>query len=104
MNNNPNSGSSDSGNRGLQIWNFKGKEVRQILEPDGRVGFVGTDFAARLGYKAPRNAVARHCKGALKRCIVTPTRGMQETSVIFDSDVYRLIANSTLPEAVEFRR
>ena len=29
---------------------------------------------------------------------------MQETSVIFDSDVYRLIANSTLPEAVEFER
>ena len=103
MDTNTTSGSSDHGNRGLQIWNFKGKEVRQILEPDGRVGWVGTDIAARLGYKAPRHAVSRHCRGGTKRSI--PSRsGMQEMTVIYESDVYRLIANSTLPEAVEFER
>ena len=65
--------------------------------------FVAKDVAAALGYRAPRNAVTRHCKGALKRCIPTSS-GEQLTTFIPEGDVYRLIIRSKLPAAQEFER
>lgn len=65
--------------------------------------FVARDVAVALGYKAPQNAVARHCKGALKRCTLTPG-GEQTLTFIPESDVLRLIVKSKLPAAQEFER
>ena len=75
-------------------------EVR-TLEEDGKVLFCGSDVAKALGYAKPQNAIATHCKGALKRG--TPTAsGEQEMSFIPESDLYRLVFSSKLPTAEKF--
>lgn len=75
-------------------------EVRTI-EEDGKVLFCGSDVARALGYAKPQNAVAAHCRGALKRGILT-NGGEQEMSFIPESDLYRLVFSSKLPTAEKF--
>lgn len=75
-------------------------EIR-TLEENGTVLFCGIDVATALGYSKPRNALATHCKGALKRGALTDG-GIQEMSFIPEGDVYRLIARSKLPMAERF--
>lgn len=77
-------------------------EVR-TLEENGSVLFCGSDVAVALGYAKPRNAIGTHCKGALKRGILT-AGGNQEMTFIPEGDVYRLIARSKLPSAEQFER
>lgn len=77
-------------------------EIR-TLEENGTVLFCGSDVAAALGYAKPRNAIGTHCKGALKRGILT-AGGNQEMTFIPEGDVYRLIARSKLPGAEQFER
>lgn len=77
-------------------------EIR-TLEENGTVLFYGSDVAAALGYAKPRNAIGTHCKGALKRGILT-AGGNQEMTFIPEGDVYRLIARSKLPGAEQFER
>lgn len=77
-------------------------EVR-TLEEDGKVLFCASDVAKALGYAKPRNAIGTHCKGALKRGILT-AGGNQEMTFIPEGDVYRLIARSKLPSAEQFER
>lgn len=54
---------------------FNNSEFGSIrtIEGDGKVLFCTSDVAKALGYAKPQNAVAAHCKGALKRGI--PTNG-----------------------------
>lgn len=54
-----------------------------------------------MGYKEPHKAVSRHCKGRIKRTILT-NGGNQELIVISEGDVYRLIIKSKLPSAEKF--
>lgn len=75
-------------------------EIRTI-EEDGRVLFCGSDVAKALGYNEPHKAVARHCKGGMKRPILT-NGGEQEMSFIPESDLYRLVFSSKLPTAEKF--
>lgn len=75
-------------------------EVR-TLEENGKVLFCASDVAVALGYAKPRNAIGTHCKGALKRGILT-AGGNQEMTFIPEGDVYRLIAKSKLPGAERF--
>ena len=77
-------------------------EIRTITE-DGRTLFCGSDVAKALGYAKPQNAIAAHCKGALKRGIPT-AGGVQEMNFIPEGDIYRLAARSELPGAEEFER
>lgn len=73
----------------------------RTLEEDGAILFCGSDVAKALGYAKPQNAIATHCRGALKRG--TPTvGGEQEMSFIPESDLYRLIFSSKLPTAERF--
>lgn len=65
--------------------------------------FIANDVAKALGYAEPKNAIARHCKGALKQSYLT-NGGEQEVKVIPEGDVYRLIIRSKLPKAVEFEK
>lgn len=84
---------------------FENSEFGSVrtIEEDGKVLFCGSDVAKALGYAAPRNAIATHCKGALKRCTPTPG-GVQELLFIPEGDVYRLIASSKLPSAEKFEK
>lgn len=82
---------------------FNNPEFGQIrtIEEDGKVLFCGSDVARALGYAKPQNAVATHCRGALKRGILT-NGGEQEMSFIPESDLYRLVFSSKLPTAEKF--
>jgi prophage antirepressor-like protein len=85
----------------IQIFNHTDfGEVRTIME-DGNVLFCGSDVAKALGYAVPRKALFDHCKGVLKRNILT-NGGEQEMSFIPESDLYRLVFRSKLPSAEKF--
>ena len=87
----------------LQLFNNpRFGDVRTLTE-DGNTLFCGSDVARALGYAKPQNAIAAHCKGALKRGILT-NGGMQEMSFIPEGDLYRLITHSKLPDAEKFER
>lgn len=82
----------------------------RTLEENGAVLFCASDVARALGYAKPRNAIAAHCKGALKRGGVSTTTNQygvtteQETEMLFipESDLYRLVFSSKLPAAEKF--
>lgn len=82
----------------------------RTLEENGTVLFCASDVARALGYAKPRNAIAAHCKCALKRggvSITTNQYGVtteQETEMVFipESDLYRLVFSSKLPAAERF--
>lgn len=85
----------------LQIFsNPQFGSIRTLYE-DGKVLFAATDVAKALGYSNPRDAIARHCKGVVKRDTLT-NGGKQELSFIPEGDVYRLITHSNLPDAEKF--
>lgn len=82
----------------------------RTLEENGTVLFCASDVARALGYAKPRNAIAAHCKCALKRGGVSTTTNQygvtteQETEMVFipESDLYRLVFSSKLPAAERF--
>lgn len=85
----------------LQI--FKSPEfgqVRMIVEND-KFLFCANDIATALGYSNTRDAINRHCKGVVKRDILTEG-GNQKLSFIPEGDVYRLVIRSKIPSAVKF--
>lgn len=73
----------------------------EILMINGRPYFPAKDCAEKLGYAKSRNAIDRHCKGALKRGVPT-NGGIQEKTFIPEGDLYRLIVRSKLPAAERF--
>ena len=80
---------------------FESSEVR-IVDQDGEIWFVAKDIAETLGYTNPQKAVRDHCK---KRKIlgVNETFTLDaQTTIIPESDVYRLIMRSKLPSAEKF--
>lgn len=81
-------------------------EVR-IVQVNEKTYFVGIDVARVLEYANPSKAVLDHCKGVSKLGIPS-TGGVQETNVIPEGDVYRLIykaadqsRNPTIKEKAE---
>ena len=84
---------------------FEKEEFGRVrtIEEDGKVLFCAADIASSLGYSKPRNAISTHCKGALKRGILT-NGGEQQMTFITEGDVYRLIVKSQLSEAEKFER
>lgn len=73
----------------------------RTIEENGRVMFCGKDVALALGYRRPKDATTAHCKGAVKRRLLT-NGGAQEMKMISEGDVYRLISHSRLPSAEKF--
>lgn len=59
---------------------------------DGKDYFCGNDVASALCYSSPKNAVTRHCKGALYWC---PSGETQEMKYIPEGDMYRLIVKAS---------
>lgn len=86
-----------------EIQTFSNIEFGEIrtTEVNNKPYFVGSDIAKVLGYKEPHKAISRHCKGGIKRTILT-NGGKQELIVIPEGDVYRLIIKSKLPSAERF--
>ena len=85
----------------IQIFNNPDFGEIRTLEENGAVLFCGKDVAAALGYARPKDAIAAHAKGAVKRS--TPTNGgVQELTFIPESDLYRLVFSSKLPTAEKF--
>lgn len=71
-------------------------------EEDGRILFCGRDAATALGYSNTKDALARHCKGVAKHYPLATPGGQQQFRFISEGDLYRLIAHSKLPAAVQF--
>ena len=85
-------------------FDFDGQTVRSMIAEDGTPLFVGKDVARALGYVDTVNALKQHCRGmAIHHHLQTPG-GVQQARFITESDVYRLVVKSTLPEAVRFER
>lgn len=85
-------------------------EMRTIREK-GEILFCAKDVAIALGYKDPNDAIKRHCPHAVKRRVGvqtgikadgTPAFQKVMMSFIPESDVYRLIFGSKLPNADRF--
>lgn len=77
-------------------------EIRTITE-DGKTLFCAKDVATALGYKDTINAIKQHCKGVVKRHLLTEG-GNQLANFIPEGDIYRLVARSELPGADTFER
>lgn len=65
--------------------------------------FPATACAKMLGYKRPADAITAHCKGSVKRRVLTGG-GEQELKFIPEGDLYRLIVSSKLPSAERFEK
>lgn len=80
-------------------------EVRTITENE-QVLFCAKDVASALGYDQPLKAIDRHCKKG-RVCFVPHPQSSDKTiemKFIPESDVYRLIVKSKLPQAEEFEK
>ena len=84
--------------------------VRTEIDEKGRTLFCASDVANALGYSNSRKAVSDHCAHVTKRYMVsyttnqygTTTKQTVEASFIPESDLYRLIVSSKLPQAQQF--
>ena len=78
--------------------------IRTLEIEDGKVLFCASDVASALGYSNKSDAISRHCRCIVKHDTPHPQSPDKtiEMSFIPEGDVYRLIANSKLPNAVKF--
>jgi len=82
---------------------FDSANIR-VIAIDGTPWFVGRDVAEALGYKDHNTAMRDHCKGVRKSHPLPTAGGTQDTRILAESDVLRLIVGSTLPAAERFER
>ena len=84
--------------------NEKFGELEVFME-EGTVWLEASKSAEILGYKNPRKAIKDHClqEGVTIRYSLT-NGGKQEKKFITEGNLYRLIARSKLPNAIEFER
>lgn len=89
----------------IQVFNNEEFGKVRTLNEDGKIYFVASDIAKRLGYMKPANAISAHCRYTLKRSIPHPQgKGALEVNIIPEGDVYRLITHSKLPTAERFEK
>ncbi len=74
----------------------------RVINEENKPLFCAIDVAKILGYSNQSDAILRHCKGVVKRDTLTDG-GIQKASYIPESDVYRLVMRSKLPEAERFQ-
>jgi prophage antirepressor-like protein len=87
----------------VQVFNFESQAVRTVQSDNGETLFVGRDVCEVLGYKDTGSAIKQHCRGAVKHLPIMDSLGrMQETRVLTEPDLYRLIIGSNLPSAQKF--
>lgn len=90
----------------VQPFEFRGNPVATVTAENGTVLFCAKHVATALGYSNTRDAIRKHCRhidGVANRYPITDSLGRTQQAVfITEGDVYRLIASSKLPSAVEF--
>lgn len=83
----------------LMLFNYQGEhEVRTVMI-EGQPWFVAKDVALLLGYSDPQGAVRKHCRYAQPVGVAKTTTLDQQTKIIPEGDVVRLVMRSKLPEA-----
>ena len=89
-----------------QIQQFHNEEFGSldILMIDGKPYFPAIECAIVLGYKNPRDAIAKHCNedGVAKRDVIDRLGRTQGKKYITEGNLYRLIIRSKLPAALRF--
>ena len=84
---------------------FENHNIRVVTDEHGEPLFVGKDICDALGYADHTNAMKQHCRGVAKRHPISDSLGRtQDTRVLTEPDVMRLMVNSTLPAAEAFER
>ncbi|WP_175787555.1 phage antirepressor [Burkholderia anthina] len=76
--------------------------VIRVIPIEGEPWFVARDVATVLGYADPTNAIKLHCRGVAKYHPLQTPGGPQQTRLIPERDVYRLVMRSKLPAAERF--
>jgi len=77
----------------------------RAVEIDGEPWFVGKDIAEALGYSDTVNAIKLHCRGVVKHHPISDSLGRkQNTRLINEPDLFRLVVNSQLPAAEQFEQ
>lgn len=89
----------------LQTFNYENNEIR-IVTIDGAPWFVGKDVASILGYERPTKAVQSRVDNEDKdEVLIRDSIGrMQNTPIINESGLYRLILSSKLSTIKAFKR
>ena len=85
---------------------FTNSQFGQIraVEVEGKPMFVASDVAKALGYAKPNNAINDNCKYATRVTGIMDAMGrLQEMAIIPESDIYRLVMRSKLPQAEAFQ-
>lgn len=78
----------------LQIFiNHKFGQIRMI-EAGGKPYAVGVDVARMLEYAEPHKAIAAHCRGGISYPVIDSLGRTQETNIIPEGDIYRLIVKA----------
>jgi prophage antirepressor-like protein len=84
---------------------FQENEIRTISDVQGNPMFVAKDVALALGFSDTVNAIKQHCRGVVKHHPIIDSLGRtQHVRVIYEPDLFRLVANSNLPSAERFER
>lgn len=78
----------------------------EILIKEGKEYFPATEVATVLGYANPRDAITRHCKkdGIAAMSKNTTEGNSYDKKFINESNLYRLIVKSKLPQAEQFEK
>ena len=87
----------------LTVFKFNDVDVRTVTI-NSEPWFVAKDVATILCYSDTSDAIKAHCKGSVKRLPLQTAGGMQEMRIIPESDLYRLIIKSNMPEAEKFEK
>lgn len=88
----------------LKVFEHSAFGKLEVLIKDGKEYFPATEIAAILGYKNPRDAIAKHCKkdGIIAVSQITTEGNSYQKKYINEGNLYRLIVKSKLPEAEKF--
>jgi anti-repressor protein len=87
----------------LKIFKHEAFGQVRVVEKDGEPWFYASDVAKALGYEYPKDAVRAHCKKVNKFSGGESPPPAVPYNIIPESDVYRLIMRSNMPEAVKFQ-
>ena len=87
-----------------QVFEHKQFGKIRVVTIEGEPFPVGIDVATALGYANPQKALRDHVPEKFKRTerIVHPLGGAQDTILINEAGMYRLVLRSRLPKAEEF--
>lgn len=94
----------------IEMFDFKGHDVRVVLDDQGESRWVASDVASVLGYRMASD-MTRHLDSdeiSAEKVKVDPTQNrtslVRRMNVITESGLYMAIMKSERPEAKDFRR